>query len=525
MTKYIRILSIFLLLFVCMGASLSSANSLRVENASLAEPNSTNKTINIKLDLSWQNSWRNSINHDAAWVFVKYSKDSGSNWYHATLKSSGTNPSGFSTGSGTGVEVVVPSDKKGCFIRRSLPGAGPVDVSDMEIVWDWDADGVTLGDLVRIKVFGVEMVYVPQQAFYAGDNAASAASLKQGSSDNDPWYIQSESAVSVQNTASNGFYYVSGGNSGEGSTGSVFTISADFPKGYAAFYAMKYEISQGQYRDFLNVLSYAQQGSRIAAISAGNFMYTDNTQNTPQRRNGIKCQIAPAAPDRGTYQCDLNNNGAYNESSDGEWVACNYLSWVDLCAYADWAGLRLMTELEFEKVCRGGQGAVNGEYAWGSATLESATTSLGSSGASSETPNQGNCNYSACSPDGPYRCGSYADSSSTRTNAGGAYYGAMEFSGNLWERCVTIGSAAGRVFTGTHGDGALSEDGNATNSDWPGHNGGDPGEITGAAGSGFRGGSWSDSSSYVATSGRASAALTDINRSHSNGGRCVRTAP
>jgi formylglycine-generating enzyme required for sulfatase activity len=523
--KYFISLPVFIVVLLWGCVSVCSANSLKIENISLAEPNGTDKTIGITFDISWQNSWRNFINHDAVWVFVKYSKDAGATWSHAILKTSGTNPSGFSTGSGTGIEIVVPTEKSGCFIRRSLAGAGPVDADSVKIIWDWNANGLVLSDAVRIKIFGIEMAYVPQGAFYAGDNAASSSSLKQGSSDDDPWYVQNENAISVQNVASNGYYYVSGGNSGEGSTGSAFTIPANFPKGYAAFYVMKYEISQGQYRDFLNSLSYAQQINRIAAISAGNFMYSDNTQNTPQKRNGIKCQTAPSNPSPGTYQCDLNNNSTYNESSDGEWIACNYLSWMDLAAYADWSGLRPITGLEFEKICRGGQAAVNGEYAWGNAAMEAATSSLSNSGTSSETPNQGNCNYSVCSPDGPYRSGSYADSTSTRTNAGAGYYGVMELSGNLWERCVTIGNANGRSFTGTHGDGALSSDGNATNPDWPGHDGESPGEVTLAAGSGFRSGSWSDNTALLCVSNRANAALTDASRSHSGGSRCARTAP
>jgi hypothetical protein len=45
---------------------------------------------------------------------------------------------------------------------------------------------VTSGDTVEIRVFGIEMVYIPQGSFFAGDNATSTASFKQGSSDKDP---------------------------------------------------------------------------------------------------------------------------------------------------------------------------------------------------------------------------------------------------------------------------------------------------------------------------------------------------
>ena len=61
----------------------------------------------------------------------------------------------------------------------------------------------------------------------------------------------------------------------------------------------------------------------------------------------------------------------------------------------------------------------------------------------------------------------------------------MELSGNLWERCVTIGHPKGRAFKGTHGDGNLDSSGYADVPDWPGKDG---------AGGGNRGGVWSSPS-------------------------------
>lgn len=102
------------------------------------------------------------------------------------------------------------------------------------------------GDPLDIQLHAIHMVYVPQGAFYAGDNATATAAFKQGSSDNDPWYIGSETALSVTNSSGSpggtgsdptaGVYYYStdsGGN--DDSSGSVFTVPADYPKGYKAF--------------------------------------------------------------------------------------------------------------------------------------------------------------------------------------------------------------------------------------------------------------------------------------------------
>jgi len=327
------------------------------------------------------------------------------------------------------------------------------------------------------------MVYVPVGAFYAGDNATSTASLKQGSTDNDPWYIQNSDAISVTNATENGFYYVSNGNTGEDATGSVFTIPADFPNGYDAFYCMKYEISQGQYVDFLNTLTSTQDATRYMTET----IYRHGTWG------GSAGSRTTTTPDR----------------------ACNFLSWADGAAYSDWAGLRPMTELEFEKACRGTGSAVANEYAWGTDSPV-AITSETDDGAGTSTKNPANANVCYNNGlQGPVRCGIFAASGAvSRTNAGATYYGIMEMSGNLWERSVTLGNSAGRGFTGTNGNGVLASNGNADVSNWPG---------TTASGAGCRGGGWNYGAAYLHVSDRSFAVDTDAVRRGNYGFRSART--
>ena len=56
---------------------------------------------------------------------------------------------------------------------------------------------------------------------------------------------------------------------------------------------------------------------------------------------------------------------------------------MDGAAYADWSGLRPMTELEFEKACRGNQTPVANEFAWGTASI-TAATGISNDGAADE---------------------------------------------------------------------------------------------------------------------------------------------
>lgn len=174
-----------------------------------------------------------------------------------------------------------------------------------------------------------------------------------------------------------------------------------------------------------------------------------------------------------------------------------------------------MTELEFEKACRGPETPVTNEYAWGNTTIIAPTSIIGD-GSSTSRVNIGNCNYESASPDGPFRCGIFAGSTNnpTRTQAGASYYGVMELSGNLWEWCVRVGNTTGRGFTGMHGDGVLTSAGDANAANWPG-----------SVGAGFRGGDWDYVAAYARVSDRNLAAWTYSSRYAHFGWRAARSAP
>jgi hypothetical protein len=98
----------------------------------------------------------------------------------------------------------------------------------------------------------------------------------------------------------------------------------------------------------------------------------------------------------------------------------------------------------------------------------------------------------------------------------------MELSGNLWERPVTVGNGTGRNFTGLHGNGILTSAGHGAVEAWPG--GGSSG-ITGATGSGVRGGSWLSVATFLRVSDRGAAAVTYAGRGSGDGFRGVRSLP
>jgi hypothetical protein len=372
-----------LLMLLPLVLSSAWAGNLQFTNLQRGGINYAAGTSEVKFDLSWENSWRlNSgpSNWDAVWVFVKYRKNGGE-WQHARLENSGhVVPAGMTvstglanTSFGAGGFNIYLNPGVGVFLYRSNEGTGNVSLSNVRLNWNWAANGVVQGDVTDVRVFGIEMVYVPQGAFYAGDNATSTASFKQGSSDNDPWYLSSEEALSVTNSVGNGsgagqmgavYYYVSNANVGEDTAGAAFTVPAAYPKGFGGFYIMKGEISQGQWVAFFNTLDATQKATRDITSATNGGKNTDGLAF----RNNVSWSSGDAT---------LPGGGTNYRS-----VAMNYLSWADLTAYLDWAGLRPMSELEFEKASRGPSAPVSGEHAWGSTSITGATSIMNSGTAS-----------------------------------------------------------------------------------------------------------------------------------------------
>ena len=378
-------------------------------------------------------------------------------------------PNNTSTGSqGIGAGLSVRGDSVGAYFYRSADGTGTFSSTGVKLRWYYEANGIgcNLGKYItELKVFAIEMVYIPQGAFYLGSGGSETANFYTYGTSNHPYYVTSENEITVDSANGNLYYnqFVNGGDrSGP--------IASDFPKGFNAFYCMKYEITQGQYVDFLNTLTLTQKVNR--------FM-----NKYGQDRNYIR-EI------NNQFGCDANNNSILNESDDGQNIACNWMDWDDGISYSDWSGLRPMTELEFEKISRGTIAPVINENAWGSTMYVNAGTSISNIlhlGMANEGSNisGANCNvfpYPAYSLGVPLRVGCFASATSNRENSGASYYGAMEMSGNLYEQCVTVGNASGRAFTGINGDGEIAPNASANTIFWP--------DLLGAGG---RGGSiwWS----------------------------------
>lgn len=477
--------AVFLWLSLFLFSTGIYANNLQITNLSIVGQDTALNYTLVQFDISWENSWRTSSNEsnwDAAWVFVKFDlKGPTSDWDHATLNYvDGTAVADGHT-QPAGSTIKTSPDGKGVMLYRDADGVGNVNYTTVQLRWNYGVDGLADNDSVEICALGIEMVYVPQGPFYAGDGSTTTIHRQFHRADNTtfPFLIESEAALTLGGLAPTSMGNNNGVGNGDRADEYSFVttqnLPAAYPKGFNAFYCMKYEVSQGQYVDMVNKLTSPQ------SINRG-FTTTNYRVNI----TGSWPSFVANAPYR----------------------PMTLLRWKDMAAYLDWAALRPMTELEYEKACRGDSsvgtfGYLPNEYAWGSTSITQAT-GVTNDGTATEiaSPTNANAVYATGfgafgSTAGPLRSGNFARAgTTTRDTTGATYYGIMDMSGNLWDWVVTTGISTGRNYTANHGDGLLTTAGEFTVTGWPALG-------TGwCYGYGFRGGSYSSTAEQLRVSSR-----------------------
>jgi formylglycine-generating enzyme required for sulfatase activity len=499
-------ITLFVLLATITGSS--GANNLSITNGYV-------NGSSITLDIGWNNCWNFSSNggsHDAVWLFIKAKSSSGI-WRHIDIdinKSShlATSP----------LEIIPASDGKGIFVLSISEGISNIDPVSITV-----SVNANLSDIVELRVFGIEMVNVPQGSFFLGDGV-SISSL--AATNGEPILITSEEEISSSSIS------ILNPNTQFAPNPLPAVISHSYPKGFKSFYVMKYELSQLQYVDFLNTLTYNQQQSRTAlAPSSRKGTYAMINPNQPDSlyRNGIVIYepgVSYSKP--AVYAIDYNKNGYYFDNTDGIHRAANFINWADLSAYLDWAALRPITEMEYEKACRGANIIpVGGEFAWGTSKVTNANTPVNDGTvfervANVPVPEGGLANHGTYIATegwglrGVLRTGFAAGPNTNRLQSGAAYYGIMEMSGNVWEQTIMI-AAGGENFTGNYGDGQLTENGDADQPGWC--------NPTTASGVLVKGGGWGSTIGEVgswrdlAVSDRFYSHLKPAQRRNTQGGR------
>ncbi|ANQ50524.1 SUMF1/EgtB/PvdO family nonheme iron enzyme [Flammeovirga sp. MY04] len=502
------ILNDYLKLFVlavilCSPTSTSFGNNVRITTLTYGEKDINNQSIQVNLTLEWDNSWKVTTgpsNHDAVWLFAKF-RDTNGVWQHVLFNYDISMDHGHSEINDLATIDLSNDDgfgnAHGVYIHSKDPITQQNVSYELSLKWNYGINGLSNDDDLSIRFFAIEMVYVPQAAFELGSTGNENGHLYEynGSTDTDTYTVGSESEITIGQGTGNLWYDILDSTATYKQGDQLGPIPNNFPKGYDAFYCMKYEISQGLFAGFLSTI---------------NKDHVDQLLNKKEN--------------------DRNNITSADDSiyiASEPYVPVQYLSWVGFAAFLDWAALRPMTELEFEKACRGTASPSFKEFAWGNDDVASSIYTYSNEGTNIEqissnfSTTSGNAIYKNTDNTQPYRIGMISSynlgGSMTREQSGSTFYGIMEMSGNMEERIVSIGRPEGRLFTGKHGDGQLDEDGYANVTNWPSN--------TSAIGTGVKGGTYSKGAGRMRVSNRISASQTFTGEKKQIGGRGVRTAP
>lgn len=402
--------------------------------------NVRDSNLSANFTVSWNNAWYNNKNHDGVWVFFKLRHQNDLRTHKpVAVKISGHEMIYNYAKNNVEPSFYIPTHRAGIMIFLSKKYRGNVSWRVKVELDVAQTRGIDFSNAVFGEVVGIEMVQIPKGPFYSGDADTAAQNTESALYDfvdKSRYLINSEKSLSIGKNK--GSLYYNNNNTPHFRGDMNGPVSDSFPKGYREFYIMKYEMTQGNYTAFLNSLS--NQPSFFRANFGGKEYY--NGRGSIKIENGIYVCANPERP-------------------------ANYTSWDDGCAFADWAGLRPLTELEFEKAARGPNNTDTWDYPWGRSSSELVSRYYNK---------QGDLVYE----------GNILEKDLNDNNLelyGASYYWVMDLGGSLWERVATIGSSKGRSFKGTQGDGVLDQFGNATNPDWPNENDG---------GFGYRGGGYYD---------------------------------
>ncbi|MFY0688244.1 MAG: SUMF1/EgtB/PvdO family nonheme iron enzyme [Cyclobacteriaceae bacterium] len=372
----------------------------------------------VVFNLSWENAWHNDKNHDAVWLFFRLQWPPGSK-HQKVAKQGHEVVANF--GAYDQMSFEVPDDQVGLFVKPTSSYRGDINLT-IKVKLDQD----DLADLntrnAAMKVYGIEMVNIPSGGFTLGDpdpNATRFGAFFKPKKGEPNGLVEIKSEDQSLEVGEDGDLYYKAPSNYEGDQ--MGTIPAVYPKGVNSFYTMKYELTEGLYVDFLNSLKEGTTADR-EVFQADNYNKTGSIQNK-----------------EGVYSTAFQNRPA------------RYVSWDDGMAFADWAGLRPMTEFEFTKAARGDQTPIENEFPW-------------QTGERIQIQRLPDADWMLEMRNG------WDESDLTDENRyyfGASYYWVMDLSGSIWERVISVGHPKGRAFQGTHGDGYLSDDGMANVENWP----------------------------------------------------------
>lgn len=206
--------------------------------------------------LSWSRSWRDCPgsprgNHDGLWVFAK-ARDAAGRWRHLPLAAAEA---------GAGYAAERSGDGAGVFVFRGVAGEGD---AGTRLTLHWPA----AADPRAVRLFAWPVVHVPRGAFDAGDGSVTTPGrFHDGGDATRPFRVTGGPIELAPRAgalwAEDRAWPLPSGTPGPSPwDGCAGPLPAAFPTGYEAFWMLRYEITQGQYADFLDTLAPVQAETR-----------------------------------------------------------------------------------------------------------------------------------------------------------------------------------------------------------------------------------------------------------------------
>lgn len=460
------------------------ANGIAISNVTITNHDASNEMVQIHFDVSWENSWRHPIqsgfpNWDAAWIFGRFRLRGDQSWMPMVLVKGGS-----TSGVGTESTVDIKSHPSiapngiGAMIYRVEDGSGLFTASNVTFTWYYGANkpGINDVDLLEIRLFGIEMVYVPGGPFYLGDGATGFYEANSGSNIT-PYRIESLGPINTGGNAELAYAAPAGFPTYQP------TIPIEHPSGVHPFYIMKHEWTEQMFVNYLN--------TSPSILNQQIFDSLDQAQQQNQIANALSVVVV---------------DGEFEYLTVNPNRPINYLAWQEIAALADWSGMRPMSEFEYEKSSKGWNFPVQNMYPWGKKGIISDFYSITNgrvSGGYSPNSTNGNAAYNETIPTShvELEVGSFANDSSSRSQASAAVTGVLDLAGNVEERVASFGVANLTSWVHVHGDGLLVPS-SLSNEQWPGYDN-ELGYIPNGAGqTGKRGGGVKSSKERLRVSDR-----------------------
>lgn len=156
---------LYLIVMTLVLCAPAFANNLSVTNVTIGTRDPNAKTVVVTFNVSWQNSWRNKINYDAAWLTVRLNNAqvTPTNKILCQMTATGLNPTGTSSGNGSNLQIYVPKDATGAFLQPAATGfVGNVNTQSVQLTVNYQSCGFGDSDQIYASVFGLEMVFIPR---------------------------------------------------------------------------------------------------------------------------------------------------------------------------------------------------------------------------------------------------------------------------------------------------------------------------------------------------------------------------